>query len=137
MSEKMHTTLNKWLEELEEETEMTVSEDINEEARSNMVSFGFNEGLLKEWGKESVQEFLIGCADLYQRKSRDLKMVFYSWFDEQAGQIRISAISQAHNKLPFACELNLTNLSQVVNGIYSEGSGLYTKGALDVWCKNI
>ncbi|QYJ93554.1 MULTISPECIES: hypothetical protein [Shewanella] len=137
MSEKIHTTCNKWLEELEEEAKICVSDEINEEAQSNMVSFGFNQELLKELGRESAEEFLTGCADLYQRKSRDLNMIFYAWFEEQAGQIRISAVSQSHGKLPFSCKLNLTDLSQVVNGIYSENSGLYTKGTLDVWCQNI
>lgn len=133
----MHATLNNWLEELEEEIEIVSPEDINVEARSNRVSFDFDEGLLTEWGRESVQEFLNSCANLYQRKSRGMKLIFYSWFDEQAGQIRISAVSQAYNKLPFACGLNSTDLSQVVNGIYSGDSGLYSKGVLDVWCKNI
>ncbi|GGZ11338.1 hypothetical protein [Shewanella fodinae] len=133
----MHATLEKWLEELEEETVILASDEINEEARCNMVSFGFNDELLQEWGKDSVNEFLRGCAALYQRKNGGLNMVFYSWFDEQAGQIRISAVSQAHGKLPFACKLKLSELTQVVEGIFSNNSGVYTKGALDVWCQNI
>jgi len=136
MSENMHSTLSKWLEELEE-TKISTSEQINDEARANMVSFSFNEGLLQEWGKESLTEFLHGCANLYQLKSNDLKMVFYSWFDEQAGQVRISAVSQVHGTLPFSCRLNSTNLTELVNCIYSNDSGLYTKGVLDVWCQNI
>ena len=136
MSESMHSTLSKWLEELEE-TKISTSDQINDEARANMVSFGVNGGLLQEWGKESLTGFLYSCANLYQRKNNDLKMVFYSWFDEQAGQVRISAVSQVHGKLPFSCKLNSTNLSEMVNGIYSNDSGLYTKGVLDVWCQNI
>ena len=133
----MHTTLSKWLEELEEETKIFVSDEINEEAQSNMVSFDFSEDLLNEWGKESVTEFLYACANLYGRRSGEKKIVFYSWFDEQAGQIRISAVSQTHDKLPFSCKLNSVSLSQVVNGFYSGDSGLFTNGALDVWCQNI
>ena len=136
MSEIMHPTLSKWLEELEE-TKISTSEQINEEARANMVSFGFNASLLQEWGKESLTKFLLGCANLYQRKSNNLKMVFYSWFDEQAGRIRMSAVSQVHSKLPFFCKLNSVNLSQMVNSIFSNDSGLFTKGVLDVWCQNI
>ena len=132
----MHPTLSKWLEELEE-TKISTSEQINDEARANMVSFGFNASLLQEWGKESLTEFLLGCANLYQRKSNNLKMVFYTWFDEQAGQIRISAVSQVHSKLPFSCKLNPVNLNQMVNSIFSNDSGLFTKDVLDVWCKNI
>jgi len=137
MSKPMHGTLNKWLEELEGETEIVSSIEINEEANRNMVTFGFNEALLKEWGKDSVAEFLTGCSDLYQRKSSGLSMVYYSWFDEQAGQIRISAVSQVHGKLPFKCKLNRVALSEVVDGIYSNDSGLFTDGALNVWQKDI
>ena len=133
----MHSTLNKWLEELEEEVAIVTSDEINEEANGNMVSFGFDHDLLKEWGKGSVIEFLTGCANLYSRKSNNLSMVFYSWFDEQAMQIRISSVSQGHGKLPFMCKLNSVSLNEVVNGIYTENSGLFTLGALDVWQQNI
>lgn len=133
----MHPTLNKWLEELEEEIDICTSKEIKEEAQSNMVSFGFTKKLLKEWGIESVNEFLNHCASLYTRKSSGFDMVFYSWFDEQAGQIRISAVSQSHGRLPFSCELNSTDLNQVVNGVYSENSGLFTRGVLDIWRQNI
>ena len=133
----MHSTLEKWLAELEEVTVILASDEINVEASCNMVSFGFNEDLLQKWGKESVNKFIHGCADLYERKSGGLNMVLYSWFDEQASQIRISAVSQTHGKLPFGCKLKLSELNQVIDGIYSNNSGLYTKGALDVWCQNI
>ncbi|WP_105167825.1 hypothetical protein [Pseudoalteromonas sp. T1lg23B] len=137
MSNDMHSTLNNWVQELESETEIVSSEEINEEANSNMVSFGFNDTVLNDWGKDSVQEFIESCAELYERKSMGISMVFYSWFDEMAGQIRISAVSQTHGKLPFRCKVNPVKLSEIVNGIYSDDSGLYTRGELDVWCKNI
>ncbi len=133
----MHSTLNKWLIELEQETVIVTSKNINEEAHGNLVTFGFNHDLLKEWGKESVNKFIKGCADLYSKKSNELAMVFYAWYDEQAGQIRISAVSQIHGKLPFKCKLNDAKLCEVVNGLYAEDSGRFTKGELDVWQQNI
>jgi len=133
----MHSTLNKWLEELEEETAIVTSNEINEEANGNMVTFDFNHDSLEDWDKDSIVDFLAGCAEVYRTKSDGIAMVFYSWFDEQAGQIRISSVRQAHKKLPFGCKLNSTDLSQVVKGLFNEDSGLYTNGALDVWCQNI
>ena len=133
----MHSTLNTWLEELEQETVIVTSDEINEEAKENMVTFGFNPDLLKEWEKGSVIKFLTGCANLYSKKSNNHSMVFYSWFDEQAGQIRISAVSQKHGKLPFECKLNHVSLDEVVQGIYTEDSGLFTKGVLDVYQQSI
>lgn len=137
MLKAMHGTLKKWLEELEDETEIISSSEINEEAHCNMVAFGVNQGLLQEWGKDSVSEFLNECANLYKRKSNGLGMVFYSWFDEQAGQIRISAVSQTHGKLPFGCKLNQTSLSHLVDGFYADDSGLFTAKALNVWQQSI
>lgn len=133
----MHNTLKKWLAELEEETVITYSEDINKEANQNMVSFGFNQGLLVEWGKDSVIEFITECSYLYSRKTDNSEMVFYAWFDEQIGKIRISAVSQHHKKLPFGCELNRVTLSEMVDGIYSDSFGLYAKYKLDIWQKII
>jgi hypothetical protein len=133
----MHSTLNKWLEELYLETSIVVSSEINEEADGNLVTFGFNQDLLESWGNDTLVDFIATCSEVYRTKSNGTAMVFYAWFDEQAGQIRISSVSQLHKKLPFRCKLNHTDLSQVVNGIYAEDSGIYTKGALDVWCQNI
>ena len=133
----MHKTLKNWLEELEEETAIVSSADINEEANGNMVTFGFNQNMLSEWKKDSVIEFLTNCYNLYSSKSNDLKMVFYSWFDEQAGQIRISAVNQKHGKLPFGCELNKVELEELVNGFYSNDSGLHSNHKLNIWQQSI
>jgi len=133
----MHNTLKLWLDDLEEEVEVLSSEDINEEARVNLVTFGFNEELLNEWGKSSVAEFIEGCSNLYGRKRPSSSMVFYAWLDQEAGQFRICAVSRAHGKLPFKCSLSFVSLYDVVDSIYSLDSGLFTDGNLHVWQKNI
>ena len=133
----MHKTLKNWLLELEKETVIVSSSDINQEANENMVTFGFSQELLKEWEKEAVVEFLTSCKNIYNAKNRELSMVFYSWFDEQSNQIRISAVSQEHGKLPFECKLNSVNLNEVVLGIYTEDSGLFSRGVLDVYQQSI
>lgn len=132
----MHNTLRKWLLELEA-TVVICAEDIHQEARQNMVSFSFNQNLLIEWSEDSVIEFIGKCANLYHKKIGISEMLFYAWFDEQAGQIRISAVSQSHRKLPFRCELNQVTLNELVNGIYADDSGLYTKGKLDIWQQKV
>lgn len=57
--------------------------------------------LVNQWGEDSISAFLESCSELYKRKSSETKLVFYSWLDEKASQIRISAVSQSHGKLPF------------------------------------
>ncbi|MBM7073113.1 hypothetical protein JQC92_13930 [Shewanella sp. 202IG2-18] len=90
----MHHQLNQWLKELDEEVTVISSNDINEEASANMLSFGCSEDSLKEWGKESLCEFLEACSEIYSSKSNDLQMILYVWLDEMAGQFRISAVSE-------------------------------------------
>lgn len=130
----MHSTLNEWLTELEDEIELITSDDINVEANSNMVTFGVNESIFKDWGESSVIAFLSGCADLYQAKSQGINMVFYSWYDDMSGQLRISAVSQKHESLPFRCKLNTVCLDKLVGGICSETDN---EGNLDVWRRSI
>lgn len=134
---QMHTTLKKWLRELEDETTITKSSSINEEAHNNMVTFGLSEESLGDWGVSSVVEFLESCCSIYRSRSPGQEMCFYAWFDEQAGQIRISAVSQSHNKLPFRCQLNMVELNEMVQGVFETDSGLFSREALDVWRKNI
>ena len=129
----MNTIFDKWLLELEKELEIVSLDDIKEEARTNMFAFGVSEALLKDSSEQAMIDFLSSCADIYKQKSINLKMVFYSWFDEQAGQVRMSAVSRVFGKLPFGCKLNVSDLNKVANGIYTGDSSLYTKGVLDVW----
>ncbi|PKF56464.1 hypothetical protein CW748_09720 [Alteromonadales bacterium alter-6D02] len=131
----MHSTLNQWLRELEIETQIVHSTDINEEANSNMVTFGTNESLLQDWGKDSIKAFVLECAELYNLKNTVAPMTFYSWYDEMAGQIRISAVSACHGKLPFRCNVNQVGLGAFIESFYTQSSiEPYT---LNVWLKGI
>lgn len=42
-------------------------------------------------------------------------MIFYTWFDEQASQLRFSLISDLHEKLPFRSEIIWTDLPTLIN----------------------
>ena len=35
----------------------------------------------------------------------DINLIYYLWFDEQAGQLRFNFINSNHDKLPFGCKL--------------------------------
>jgi len=138
MPMKLHCTLKTWLNELNEEVSLINSSDLDDEANNHLVTFGASESDLTEWGKESVSNFILGCRDLYATKTNSLPMQFYCWFDEQASQLRISAVSSEHNKLPFRCQLNVCDLSEMVQGLFNNDSGLYSKRAkLNIWCSGI
>ena len=130
----MHATLKTWLDELDDEVFINVSQEINVEANENLAAFGFNEHLLTEWGKQSIADFIVGCLEIYKAKNKGDRMVFYVWLDDLAGQIRISAVSKVHQKLPFRCELNLCSLEKIVDSIIKIESGLTVNdGKLNVW----
>lgn len=85
-------------------------------------------------GKESVIKFVFDCKDLYVTKADSIPIKFYCWFDELSSQLRLSAISSQHNKLPFGCQLNVCDLSEIVHGLFNNDSGLYSKNAkLYIW----
>jgi len=134
----MHSTLQKWLNELEEETLIVQSSEINEEARGNMVLFGVPKNCLNEWGQDSLIEFIVGCRDLYRTKCGNTSMQFYSWYDQQSGHLRISAVSTTHNRLPFGCAVVKCELHEIVKGLFADNSRLFSeKGELNVWQSGI
>jgi hypothetical protein len=138
MPMKLHRTLKTWLHELNDEVSFINSSDLNTDANNHLVTFGVSESDLTEWGKESVSNFILGCRDLYSTKTNSIPMRFYCWFDELSSQLRISAISNQHNKLPFGCELNVCDLSEMVQGLFNNDGGLYSKNAkLNLWCSGI
>ena len=133
----MHVTHKKWLDELAGEISIVYSEVVNEEVNGNMFTYAFDAETLNEWGPDSIDAFLKGCRDLYASKNSVEPMWFYSWFDQQYSQIRIGAVSQRHEALPFGCDLNFCELHVVVRGLIIGDSGLFTSGKLNVWKSNI
>ncbi len=131
---KMHSTLQQWLNELNDEVSIVHSSDINEEANGNLITFGVSDDVLNEWGEDSVIAFIEGCRDLFRSKCGGTGMWFYSWFDEQASQLRISAVSNRNETLPFQCKLCICKLSEMVHGIFFGNTGLFSdKKRLNVW----
>ena len=133
----MHLTFIKYIEELNADFSLLQSVEVSEEAGENMYTFGVSEELLQEWGIDSVAAFLTEVSNLYAALCKS-QMLFYSWFDEMASQIRLSAISIQHGKLPFGCDIELCELEQLVAGIFAGNSGLFIEpNKLLVWQKQI
>lgn len=134
----MHHTLQTWLDELSEEFEINFSASVEEQANVNMLTFGMSETNLQGWGKESLRDFVLGCRDLFQKKCCGQPMLLYSWYDEQAGQLRLSAISPAHKNPPFECPIECVEMGFFVENIFTDTSGLNTENArLFVWTSTI
>lgn len=129
----MHDTLQTWLAELQVDLSVTHLPDLHAEAMGNIVIFGVSAQSLASWGQDDIAEFLQGCRRVYEDHNDGAPMVFYAWYDQQAGQLRMSAVSQSHGRLPFRCALNVVELEVLVAALLREDSGLYSRGALDLW----
>ncbi|WP_036043359.1 hypothetical protein [Leptospira alstonii] len=46
-------------------------------------------------------------------------MLFYVWFDEQAGQLRLNLISAEHNVPPFGTEIKPIALDEIITDFLS------------------
>ncbi len=129
----MHETHKKWLAELGSEISIVYSGVVDEEAGGNMFAFGVTTEALNEWGADSLDAFIKDCRDLYASKNRVESMWFYCWYDQLASQIKVGAISQRHESLPFSCDVKLDELQVVIRGLFNSDSGLFTRGELNVW----
>lgn len=123
----MNKTLKLWLDELSEEIIVDHSPSIGDQAIANMVTIGLSDNKFKDWGKESFRGFILGCRDLYENKRACRAMLFYSWYDEQAGQLRFSSISSEHQNPPFQCNIKYVELVFLIEKIYAKNSGLLTE----------
>ena len=133
----MHSTLNQWLIELEEEIEIIQSANQNQEANFNMFTIGASDRLFKDWGSSSITSFIRECAALYHEKNTASSMTFYAWHDEMAGQLRISAVSKYHGELPFSCNINKMGLGLFIKSLYLKRSDIEESYAVNVWQQEI
>ncbi|WP_422380249.1 hypothetical protein [Marinicellulosiphila megalodicopiae] len=126
------------MNELKNKIVIINSTELNNEAHENMYTFGISERDIKDWGTESINQFIIECRDLYLSKKPNIPMIFYSWFDNQAGQLRISMVSSSHNKLPFGSRIQECELGEMLDNIYgTEDISFFKKRKLKVWCTEI
>jgi len=134
----MESTFHKWLEELSDELEVIQSDDLNEEANGNLITFNVPNEPNSPLNEQALIDFITGCRDYYQQKMNSTKMVFYSWYDEQSDQLRISAVSQKHAQLPFRCKIKNCQLIDFATGIIDKNSGLFSEQEqLNVWQSDI
>ncbi len=133
-SKKNDTVLKQWAYELREELKLIQSREINEEARSNMMSYSIPKEEVEQYGNIALSKFIASCKDIYQSKANNAHMVFYAWFDEQADQLRMSAVSQIHNKFPFECKYEICSIKTLSESVISQNSGLFTENkTLKIW----
>ena len=129
----MNNTGEKWVLELSEELELIQSSKVNEEARANMYAFGIGE----TWNKKDIKSFILACSEVYASKNTSEPMWFYTWYDDQAFQLRLSAVSKKHKKLPFRCNLKQVSMMDVAQDVIDQSNGLLKNNMLNIWKTNI
>jgi hypothetical protein len=130
--------LKQWASELENEVEILRSDEINDEANANMVSFSISDELMESLSEKELSDFILECSIIYGQKTNGIPTTFYCWYDDMAFQIRIGCVSKQHKKLPFSCKLEPTDLSNLISNFKVGVNGLFTDNeALFVWQTSI
>jgi hypothetical protein len=96
-----------WIDDVVADEVVVNAADINAEAHANMWSFDVS---AESIGAAQVSDLLAFVTAIIEARRAQLaalgaepqSMVFYSWFDELAGQLRVSLVSGCHGRLPFA-----------------------------------
>lgn len=109
-----------WLADVVADAVVVRPDDIDAEARGNLWSFALMPEQCAAISVADVEAFAVAVADgrwewLVAHDAGP--MVLYWWHDTQAGQLRFSLVSAAHNRLPFGCQVSSALcLSEVVRG---------------------
>ena len=89
------------------------TDDMEKEIYENYVKIGVPEEHLENISTIFFQNFLYEVKQNAKRNldvnSLNVDLIFYVWFDAQAGQLRYNFINSNHEKLPFTTEIQLVD----------------------------
>lgn len=103
--------------------------DLQQEIRNNMWLISATN---EEISHLTIQDFATFFERVIQNRLSQIRaanqqgMIFYTWFDEQACQIRFCLISNFHDELPFGNPITLVEgpeiiFEQFINSAYHDG----------------
>ena len=124
--------LNIWLSDIAD-VSLTISGDINDEARSNLWSFSLSLAEARTLNVADIRLFLQETIEIMRAQLLKLNasqpMIFYCWFDAQSGTLRFSLISVGQSqKLPFRARISLVDDLQIICAQFLESE--YLEGIL-------
>lgn len=98
---------------------LTNSTDIvNEEIKHNCEMVSISADIAKQVSSLDFLLFLdkvkANRQQQLEQSSLDLNIIYYLWFDEQAGQLRFNFINSHHDKLPFGCKISFVDSEQEI-----------------------
>ena len=123
-----------WLAEVEAAAVVVQPDDIIAEAHGNLWTFGLDDDQRAAITSDEVEAFIRAVFIargrwLTERQAGSMR--FYCWHDAQAGQLRFSLVSAAHDSLPFGCPIELVKDLNVVIQSFLEDFAVVS--SLRVW----
>ena len=103
------TVLQRWFDMAKDDETVIDRDDINHEAHSNLWHFSPTEAEQVDITAKGLRELINAVLDARRAQLGGSAMRFYCWHDSQARQLRLSLVSQAHGRLPFAREIRETS----------------------------
>jgi hypothetical protein len=114
---------------------------INHQAVANMAMIPMYAPYLIQGGADSIGMLLMYASEHYAAiqgfEASSAGILFYSWYDAQAGRLRMSAISRAFASPPFRCDCDFdASVKEIERDCLAEISSLYgPRKALSVWIR--
>jgi hypothetical protein len=79
----------------------------------NSFSIGLTKEIVSQVSSNDIEAFLAKVKsnrlDQLNRSQIIIDLIYYLWFDEMAGQLRLNFINSNHKKLPFSCNLTFVD----------------------------
>ncbi len=124
MVHMLKMTKEAYLEDLEKDLlndKMFITERtdlVDKEITSNCWVLSFPEELVDKVSSFEILEVLIKVKANRQGQLESsgvaVDLIYYLWFDEQAGQIRFNFINSFHKGLPFGCKLDFVETEKEI-----------------------
>lgn len=90
------------------------TDELQREIANNCWSIGIDAETAKQIELADIQLFLdkvkSNRASQVQQAGKDITLLYYLWFDEQAGHLRFNLINAKHSVLPFGCNVEIVPL---------------------------
>lgn len=105
-------------------------DELNKEIELNHWSIGIDSETAKTIKSKDLGNFLRKVIknriSQLDKSDKDMDLIFYSWFDEQAGNLNFNFINSRHENLPFSTELEFvdsldTIINDFLNSRYLDG----------------
>lgn len=113
-------------------------DELNKEIENNHWSIGIDSDTVKNVKNEDLKVFLSKVIKnrivQLDNSDKSMDLIFYSWFDEQAGNLNLNFINAVHENLPFKAELEFVDsIDAIINDFLDSGylDGIPYDGLVD------